>query len=256
MTRGNFCSVLVTGANRGIGFELVKQLLGLPKPPQWIFATCRDPRDARAQELKTLASKHPNLVILQLEATDEVTIKAAAKEAEAHLAGKGINLLINNAGVMPPSTLESVTQEDMLSVYRINVVGPMLVTKAFLPLLKAAAKQSKEKGWCCSKAAVINTSTIGSSIGNPPSMNTFPVISYRCAKTALNMLTRCQALEYKEDGILCAAIHPGWVKTDMGTEKAELEVEESVRGILNVLSNLSEEQSGRVVDWQGKLMAW
>ncbi|KAJ6666112.1 hypothetical protein lerEdw1_001016, partial [Lerista edwardsae] len=219
MSGGNFHSVLVTGANRGIGLELVKQFLGQPQPPKWVFATCRDPHGERAQDLKALASKYPNLVILQLEATDEASIKAAAEEAKARLAGTGLNLLINNAGVMPPSTLETMTKENTLSVYKINVVGPMLVTKAFLPLLKTAAKKSGEKQLSSRKAAVINITSIGGSIGTPPSMNTFPVIAYRCSKTALNMLTRCQSLEYNADGILCVSIHPGWVKTDMGTEK-------------------------------------
>lgn len=67
--------------------------------------------------------------VLALESTDETSIRTAAKEAETHLAGRGLNVLINNAGVMPPSTLETVTQEDMLSVYQINVVGPMLTTQ-------------------------------------------------------------------------------------------------------------------------------
>nr|XP_056718666.1 C-factor-like [Euleptes europaea] len=255
MAGGTVERVLVTGANRGIGLELVKQFLGSPDPPKTVFATCRDPQNG-AQELKKLACKHPNLVILKLEVTDEESIKATAKEVEAHLAGKGLNLLINNAGVMPPSTLESLTQEDMLSVYKINLIGPMMITKAFLPLMKTAAKQCKEKELSCSKAAIINTSTIGSSMGTPPSMKVFPVISYRCAKAALNMLTRCQALEYKKDGILCAAIHPGWVKTDMGTDKAEITAEESVRGIRKVISGLSEEHSGRFLNWQGDYVAW
>lgn len=256
MSGGNFHSVLVTGANRGIGLEMVKQFLRQPKPPKWVFATCRDPKAERAKELKTLASKHPNLVILQLESTDEASIRAAAEEATTHLAGTGLNLLINNAGVMPPSTLETLTKEDTLSVYQINVVGPMLVTKAFLPLLRMAAKKSGEKQLSSSKAAVINITSIGGSIGNPPSMNTFPVIAYRCSKTALNMLTRCQSLEYNNDGILCVSIHPGWVKTDMGTEKAELTVQESVRGIIGTISTLSEEQNGRVVNWEGKPVLW
>ncbi|XP_060109760.1 C-signal-like [Heteronotia binoei] len=256
MTGGHIRTVMVTGANRGIGMELVRQFAEMRNPPECIFATCRNPQDERMQELKKLADKHSNIVIVKLEVTDEESIKAAAKVVEGHLAGRGLNLLINNAGVMPPSTLETVDQEDMLSVCKINLVGPMLMTKTFLPLVKAAAKQSKEKGLCCSKAAIINTSTIGSSMGTPPSMKVFPVISYRCAKTALNMLTRCQALEYKDDGILFAAIHPGWVKTDMGTEKAELPVEESVHGILNMLSNLSEEQSGRFLNWKGEYVSW
>nr|XP_028595146.1 uncharacterized protein LOC114601797 [Podarcis muralis] len=256
MSGAHFHSVLVTGANRGIGLEMVKQLLGLREPPKWVFATCRDPHGGKSQELRSLASKHPCLVILQLESTDEASIKAAAKEVEVHLAGSGLNLLINNAGVMPPSTLESVDKEDMLSVYRINLIGPMLVTQAFLPMLKTAAKRSNRKGLNCSRAAIINVSTIGSSIGRPPSMATFPVISYRCSKTALNMLTRCQSLEYKDDGILCVALHPGWVKTEMGTEKAELTVQESVQGIIQVLSSINEEKNSRLVDWEGRIVPW
>ncbi|CAI5781916.1 Uncharacterized protein PODLI_1B042314 [Podarcis lilfordi] len=256
MSGAHFHSVLVTGANRGIGLEMVKQLLQLREPPKWVFATCRDPHGGRSQELRSLASKHPCLVILQLESTDEASIKAAAKEVEVHLAGSGLNLLINNAGIMPPSTLESVDKEDMLSVYRINLIGPMLVTQAFLPMLKTAAKKSNRKGLSCSRAAIINVSTIGSSIGRPPSMAMFPVISYRCSKTALNMLTRCQSLEYKDDGILCVALHPGWVKTEMGTEKAELTVQESVQGIIQVLSSINEEKNSRLVDWEGRIVPW
>ncbi|KAJ7312122.1 hypothetical protein JRQ81_006464 [Phrynocephalus forsythii] len=218
MAEINFSSVLVTGANRGIGLELVKQLLGRPKPPQWVFATCRDPKGAGAQGCLAPIKRGP-VVLFPAESTDEGSIKAAAQVAEAHLAGKGLTLLINNAGIMPPSTLDSMTQEDMLSVYHVNVVGPMEVTKAFLPMLMAAAQQSTEKGLSSSRAAVINISSIGGSIGNPPSFRMFPVIAYRCSKAALNMLTRCQALEYKARGILCAAIHPGWVKTDLGTDK-------------------------------------
>uniref|UniRef100_A0A8C8RFK7 C-factor n=1 Tax=Pelusios castaneus TaxID=367368 RepID=A0A8C8RFK7_9SAUR len=237
---------LVTGANRGIGLELVRQLVGKPNPPEWLFATCRDPVGMQAQVRSSfcLLTKDPN------------SIQAAAKETATRLGGSGLNLLINNAGVMPESTLESVTPEDMLDVYKINVVGPMLMTQAFLPLLKKAAQRSPQTGLSCSKAAIINVSTIGGSIGNAPSMATFSVISYRCSKIALNMLTRCQSLEYKKDGILCTALHPGWVKTELGTEKAELTVDESVRGILKVLSSLSEEHHGIVVDWKGRTVPW
>nr|XP_023969811.1 C-factor-like [Chrysemys picta bellii] len=128
--------------------------------------------------------------------------------------------------------------------------------QAFLPLLKKAAQESTQTGLSCGKAAIINVSTIGGSIGNTPSMAIFPVISYRCSKTALNMLTRCQSVRYKEDGILCTALHPGWVKTELGTAKAELTVEDSVQGILKVLSTLSEKHHGIVVDWTGRNVPW
>ncbi|KAJ6666153.1 hypothetical protein lerEdw1_001057 [Lerista edwardsae] len=203
MAAGNVCSVLVTGANRGIGLELVKHFLGKATPPKVIFAGCRDPEGARAKELKTLASKHPNVAILQLETTDEESVKAAAKKAEARLGGSGLNVLINNAGVMPPCTLESVTAHDMMDVYNTNLVGAVLVTKA-----------------------------------------------------AMNMLTKCEAMSYKDDGILCTAIHPGWVKTDLGSDQADLTVEESVTGIMNVLCNLSEKHHGVLLTWEGKQLPW
>ncbi|XP_067386268.1 C-signal-like [Emydura macquarii macquarii] len=250
-------SVLVTGSNRGIGLELIKHFIGKPNPPEVIFATCRDPEGARAQELKNLASKHPNVVILQLEATDPGSIKAAAKKAEARLGGSGLNLLINNAGVTSPSTLESATPEDMLSVYNINVVGPLLVTQVFLPLLKKAAQGSNQKGMSCSKAAIVNISSVLGSIEKTPETFFFvPVVSYRCSKAALNMLTKCQSLGYKDAGILCTALHPGWVKTELGSAEADLTVEESVSGIMKVLCNLSEKHHGVLVSWEGNTLPW
>ncbi|XP_053127519.1 C-factor-like isoform X2 [Hemicordylus capensis] len=257
MPASHICSVLVTGSNRGIGLELVKRFLAKPNPPKVVFATCRDPVGARAQELRTLASKHPNLAILQLETTDEASVKAAAKQAEARLGGAGLNLLINNAGVMPACTLESATAKDMLDVYSTNLVGPMLVAKEFLPLLKKAAQASKEKGMCCGKAAIINMSTILGSIEKTPEQYFFiPVVSYRCSKAALNMLTKCQSMGYRDDGILCTAIHPGWVKTELGSEQADLTVEESVNGIMKTLCSLSEKQHGILVTWEGNVLPW
>nr|XP_005314219.1 C-factor-like [Chrysemys picta bellii] len=250
-------SVLVTGSNRGIGLELIKRFIGKPNPPEVIFATCRDPEGVRAQELKNLASKHPNVVILQLETTDSASIKAAAIKAEAHLGGTGLNLLINNAGVMPPSTLESATPEDMLSVYNTNVVGPLLVTQVFLPLLKKAAQGSNQKGMSCSKAAIVNISTVLGSIEKTPETFSFvPVVSYRCSKAALNMLTKCQSMGYKQDGILCSALHPGWVKTELGSAQADLTVDESVSGLIKVICELSEKHHGVLMSWEGNTLPW
>ncbi|XP_008943926.1 PREDICTED: uncharacterized oxidoreductase YKL071W-like [Merops nubicus] len=107
----------------------------------------------------------------------------------------------------------------MIRTYKTNAVGPMLMAQAFLPLLKKAARESTEKGLSCSKAAIINISTIMGSIERTPESFCKPVISYRCSKAALNMLTKCQALTYAEAGILCVALHPGWVKTDMGSQE-------------------------------------
>ncbi|XP_078525615.1 C-signal-like [Lissotriton helveticus] len=250
-------TILITGCNRGIGLEIVRQLLAKPKAPEQIFATCRAPESPKCQTLNELAVKNANLKVIQLEATDPTSVIKAAKEVEAHLKGVGLNVLINNAGIMPLSTLETVDGEDLLHVYMTNVVGPLLITKAFLHLLKKAAKDNPQAGMSCSKAALINMSTIGSSIALCHEYyGVLPVVSYRCSKAALNMLTKCQSLGYKSDGILCTAIHPGWVQTDLGGPEAILTPKDSVKGILNVLYSLTEKNNGCLLDWEGKSIPW
>ncbi|KAM9623949.1 C-signal-like isoform 1-T3 [Morphnus guianensis] len=209
-------SLLVTGANRGIGLELVRQFLGMPSPPTWVFAACRDPKGQRAQELLNLASKHPNLVIIPLEVTDPASIKAAAARVGEHLGGSGLNLLINNAGIAKASSLDNETLENMTQIYTTNTVGPLLLGQAFLPLLKKAAQGSPGSALNCSKAAIINMSSSAGSIEEVFLWNYGQVVSYRCSKAALNMLTKCQSLGYRDHGVLCAALHPGWVQTNMG----------------------------------------
>ncbi|KAM6353114.1 C-signal-like [Alca torda] len=252
-------SVLVTGANRGIGLGLVRHFLEVLEPPQWVFAGCRDPKGQRAQELQNLASKHPNLVIVPLEVTDPASIKAAAARVGEQLGGSGLNLLISNAGIAKLSLLDSETLENMTQVYTTNTVGPLLLGQAFLPLLKKAAQGSPGSGLSCSKAAIVNMSSNGGSIASPAGWELMQVVSYRCSKAALNMLTKCQSLGYQEHGVLCVALHPGWVQTDMGSSVGHmppLTVEASVRGMLKVLSSLSEKDTGTFLDWEGKVVPW
>ncbi|KYO37009.1 C-signal isoform X1 [Alligator mississippiensis] len=251
------CNVLVTGANRGLGLELVKQFLEKSNPPERVFAACRNPEGA--QELKYLASKHPNLVIILLDVTNLASIEAAVARVEENLKGSGLNLLINNAAILRLTTLESETRENMSAVYTTNVTGPLLVSQAFLPLLKKAAQQSTQKGLSCSRAAIVNMSSEAGSIKNLLIWDFGHFISYRCSKAALNMLTKCQSLCYAEQGILTITFHPGWVKTDMGSsisDQAPLTPDESVRGILNTLPMLSEKDNGAFVDWKGNHLPW
>ncbi|XP_062997263.1 C-signal-like isoform X2 [Elgaria multicarinata webbii] len=207
-------------------------------------------------ELRKLASSHPNLVMVKLDATNHATIKATAAYVAERLKGTGLNVLINNAAIFTGVSLETVDAEDMMNGYNTNVIGPLLVSQAFLPLLRRAAQESTLKGLSCSKAAIINISSSLSSIELVPQNYEKPVISYRCSKAALNMLTKCQSLGYKDNGILCAAVHPGWVKTDMGTQQADLTVDESVRGILSVLSRFRDEHNGAFVSWKGETIPW
>ncbi|XP_040471235.1 C-factor-like isoform X1 [Falco naumanni] len=258
---GELCihSVLVTGANRGIGLGLVRHFLGMQNPPKWVFATCRDPKGQRAQDLQNVASNHANLVIIPLEVTDPTSIKAAAARVGEHVGGSGLNLLINNAGMVINNTLDDETPENMTQIYTTNTVGPLLLGQAFLPLLKKAAQGSPGSGLSCSKAAIINISSYGGSIKEVYLWDQIQAVSYRCSKAALNMLTKCQSLGYRAHGVLCAALHPGWVQTDMGDSVgnvAPLTVDASVRGMLKVLSSLSEKDTGTFLDWEGKVLPW
>ncbi|KAL8194861.1 UNVERIFIED_CONTAM: hypothetical protein K2H54_037256, partial [Gekko kuhli] len=250
----NARSVLVTGSNRGIGLELIRQLVGNSKRPEWIFATCRDPEGPRAQELKKLAAQHHEVKIIALDVTDPSSIQAAVTKVTDLLKGAGLNLLINNAGMAKSRTMESETAEDMAEVYKNNVIGPMMVTQAFLPLLRKASRESRQKGMSCSKAAIVNVSSEGGSITNIFIFDLMAVVGYRCSKAALNMLTRCQSLGYAEDEILCIALHPGWVQTDMGGSAAPMPVDASVRAILNTLGRLSEKDNGTFVNWEGAVV--
>ncbi|KFV54278.1 C-factor, partial [Gavia stellata] len=214
-------------------------------------------------ELRDLASKHPNLVLVKLDVANPSAITDAVKIVEGKLNGTGLNLLINNAGIYTPTaSLETVDAEEMIRTYKTNAVGPMLMAQVWMELTmerefsSKAARESTEKGLSCSKAAIINISTVMGSIEKTPESFFKPVISYRCSKAALNMLTKCQALTYGEAGILCVALHPGWVKTDMGSQEADLTVDTSVRGLLSVLPILSEKHSGTLLNWEGKAIPW
>ncbi|XP_069821369.1 C-signal-like [Dendropsophus ebraccatus] len=249
--------LLITGSNRGIGYELVRQLVEQQNPPKQIFATCRDPSSPRNKKLNDLAAKHPNVVVIKLETTDANSIKEASKEVGKHLNGAGLNLLINNAGIASKSDLDCADSEDFMNVYSTNLIGPFLVAKELLPFLKKAAEENPEKPLSCSKSAIINVSSrLGSIQDTLGSYNDYPALSYRCSKAALNMLTQCQSQGYKKDGILCTALHPGWVQTDLGGEEAPLTVEQSVQGILQVLDSLSEKHSGILINWEGNVMPW
>ncbi|XP_026531728.1 uncharacterized protein LOC113417513 isoform X1 [Notechis scutatus] len=251
-------SVLVTGSNRGLGLELVRQLAKRSNPPKWIFATCRDPAGPRAQDLKNLAAEHPQIIIMALDADDPTSVKAAAAKVTECVKGAGLNLLINNAGIVNSSSLETETPESMAETYRTNVIGPMIVVQVFIPLLRKAAHESPLKGMSCSKAAIVNISSEGGSITSVLEWQRGHIIAYRCSKSALNMLSKCQSLHLAKDEILCVALHPGWVQTDMGNVmgKPPMTKEQSLRAILNTLGHLSEKNTGTFVNWEGNLVPW
>ncbi|XP_070809309.1 uncharacterized protein [Pituophis catenifer annectens] len=211
----DFCifSVLVTGSNRGIGLGLVKRFLELPRPPKWVFATSRDLEGEKSKELRELVCKYLNLVVLQLDVTKLESIQAALNEVQKCVGEAGLTILINNAGILAFNDLQTENAKDMMRVYSVNTIGPLQMSQAFLPLLKKAARRSPCQGLSTRKAAIINISSNAGSIELMGYWDQFKIIGLRCAKAALNMLTKCQSLEYPANGIMRIAIHPGSVKT-------------------------------------------
>uniref|UniRef100_UPI00398F0C53 C-signal-like n=1 Tax=Pristiophorus japonicus TaxID=55135 RepID=UPI00398F0C53 len=203
-------------------------------------------------ELQELRSKHSNVELIQLDVLDLASIEAAVNSV-----GTSLNLLINNAAILHFESLENVTMETMTKVCQTNVIGPLMISKMFLSHLKEAAQQSHLEGMNCNKAAIINISSIVGSIEKcPESFIQQPFYSYYISKAGLNMASRCLSEDLRQHQILCAAIHPGWVRTDMGGLNAPLTVTDSVSSMMKVLANLSQNDTGKYLDWEGKVITW
>jgi len=222
-------AVLITGANRGIGLELARQY----SAAGWrVIATARRPEAAAA--LRGLAVR-----VVQLDVTDPQSVERMAQE----LSGTPIDLLINNAGIQPLMwTLEEVDFAAFERALAVNAVGPVRVTRALLPNLRAGALRR-----------IVNITTNLSSIAANTEGGFY---GYRESKAALNMFTKSLAADLGPEGFVCIVLHPGWVKTDLGGPQAPVEVEESVRGMRGVIDRLSPADNGAFLTWAGERMAW
>lgn len=249
-------SVLITGASRGLGLQMVKQLVNNKERPKKIITTARNP--AAAQELQQIAQTYPDVYLVPLDVVSETCIEAAAKEVTSIVGSSGLNCLINNAGIFIRDDLTTVTQDNMMTTFQCNTIAPLFITKAFLPLLQmAAAAESDGSKMTVNRAAVINISSLlGSAQLAFGDGAKFKSHSYKVSKSALNMVTRCLAADLESDGILCMSLHPGWVKTDMGGQQAPLTPEESISSLLTVISALSEKDHGAFLSYDGSSLPW
>jgi len=248
-------SVLITGCNRGIGLELVRQFLGHPTPPEVLIATCRNPDSA--PELKQLQTTNPDrLKILKLEVTDFDSFDGFAKQV-GELVGSdsGLNLLINNAGVLPNNkTLDTVTPADMVTAFNTNCVGPMFLTKALLPLLETASakgKPSEGDAKSIGRAAAIQMSTAVGSIAENSGGKSY---AYRTSKTALNMAMKCLSIDLQ--GILVMSMHPGWVLTEMGGPNALIDTETCAKTMIETLYALGDKDHGAFLRYNNTPIQW
>ncbi|KAK2718284.1 C-signal-like isoform X6 [Artemia franciscana] len=232
-------TVLITGSSRGIGLGLVKEYV---KNGYKVVATCRDPETASDLKSTLAETNQPSAIALDV-ASDDSIFKAAEEVSKIV---DSIDILINNAGVAaknhPNDPAIGVDREDALRVYSTNVIGPLKVTEAFLPLLRKGNE----------KKVVIISSLLGS-IANCKGGRT----TYSCSKAAVNMATMCLSREVTD--LTFATLHPGHVQTDMGSSggrSAPVTVEESALGMYNVISKLKMEDSGLFCDWNGCKLPW
>ncbi|XP_061863633.1 C-signal-like [Colius striatus] len=246
-------SVLLTGCDDGLGLALLKGLLEQPTPPRHLFAACLDPQGKAVNEV-ALGSR--NVVVLPLDVTDPNSIKAAVRRVREEVGDSGLNLLLNTVGTTRRSTLATETAENMSLVYATNTIGPLQTSQAFLPLLKEAAEAEGQSEMSCSRAAIVNISSILGSISAAEAWEERQDVCYRCSKAALNMLTKCLALEYGGSGILCVAVDPGYVTPPLGQGTGPVTLEESVRGVLRLLARLSAPSNGTFWDWRGQSLPW
>lgn len=217
-------NVLLTGANRGIGLELVRLYLASGNR---VIATARNLD--QAQELKNLEKVYQgSLDTLSLDtANDSLTTNLSEK-----LKSEKLDVLINNAGVLdkPGNWFDS---QAMQHSWDVNTLGPLRVIDA----CRAALERSDTR-------KIINVSSIMASIAYTQADN----MPYRVSKAALNMATRMLAMQLQEKNFCVVALHPGWVKTDMGGPQAPTSPEESAKAIVNIIESLTVEDSGRFIN--------
>lgn len=229
---------LLTGANRGLGLEFVRQLS--QDASNIIFACCRSPDSAN--DLKALASKSQGIHITQCDTSSLASI-SSLHDTVAQVLGKGgkIDYLLNNAGTnsVPHETSLDITPSAFHREMEVNVIGPAKVVETLLPFLG-------------SDSIVMNMTSGLGSIGNlVPKCTTYSI-----SKVALNMLTAHQAVNLQERGVKVICMDPGWVKTEMGGEDAVLEPHESIGGMLKVLRGLGNGDTGKYYRYDGAILPW
>ncbi len=229
-------TVMITGANRGIGLEFVQQYF----EDGWeIYATARQPEEA--QKLHELQSKDPDrLKILKLDISNPEAVEAMGRTLER--VTSSLDLLINNAGTYgSKAPFGELTAAEIREVFETNCLGSFRVTRRVLDLIKAGEGK-----------IVFITSLMGS-IDDNRSGGAYP---YRISKAALNMLGKTISEDYKNQGIYSLLLHPGWVKTRMGGENAKITTEKSVSGMRDVIEKLDEEMSGEFYAYDGEKRPW
>ncbi len=238
-------TVLVTGASRGLGLEFARQYAA----DEWqVIACARSPQSAT--ELARLAeSSAGRIEVHALDVTDFDAIDALS----GRLADRAIDVLINCAGTMgagifaqPGMRADAFGASDFAGwerVFRINTFAPMKMAEAFVGHV---ARSGQKK--------IVSLSSVMGSIARNELGGFY---SYRASKAALNAIMRSMAIDLgRRHGIICASLHPGWVRTDMGGPRAEIDPATSVAGMRKVIADLTADHAGRFWTYEGVELPW
>lgn len=226
-------TVLITGANRGVGLELAKAYAARGDE---VLASCRNP--GQAEQLQAVTGK---VEVHELAVDSDASVQALA----AKLGSRPVDLLINNAGISGPDRQQQTALEmdfdGWLETFNVNTLGPVRVMQALIENLRAGSSPKQ----------VTITSQLGALSLDLPA-----AYAYCASKAAVNKFMRLAAIELQKDGIAVGLIHPGWVRTDMGGARAEISAEESAKGVVSVIDQLSMENSGGFWKWDGDVHDW
>lgn len=230
--------VLVTGASRGLGLEFARQWV---EAGRRVFGLARDP--AGSPELQALAEAHPDaLTAVVCDVADGDSVAAARDRVAEDV--DALDVVVNNAGVAGRGDgIEDLDLDSVRRVFEINTLGPLRVTRTFLPLLRAGRKPAR----------LIHMTSLMGSIEDNRSGGSTP---YRISKCALNMASRNLAHDLADEEIVSVVLHPGWVRTDMGGTGAPLPVTDAVAALIRTIEALGMERSGGFYDREGQPLPW
>ncbi|MEO8906145.1 MAG: SDR family oxidoreductase, partial [Polyangiaceae bacterium] len=239
----NMQTILITGANRGIGLALARRLLELGHQ---VVAGVRDP--AKASALSQLpAEQRARLLVLPLDVLSDESVRAAALQVGQHFAR--LDVLVNMAGISPSphdARLEAADLDKCREAFEVNVLGPLRTAQAFAPLLRAAATAEHP-------ARLVNVS---SGVASMAGKDNGVFYAYGISKTALNMLTVTESFDLKADHVCVVALDPGWVRTDLGGPNAHLAPEESALGCAALILGLGMDKTGKFLHYSGSEIAF
>lgn len=241
---------VVTGANRGLGLGLVRQLL--TRPNTTVVATVRSEQTATSLKEERTITAQGKLHIIELDFSKAVAPETIRKMVD-QVGVDHVDVLINNAGSVPPMTPAiDTTAEDLRAAFETDTIAPLLVFQALWPMLQKSKSSPK-------------LIMVTSSVGSIAEMEPVPGGAYGPSRAAKNWLTKALHREHKDDGLVAIALHPGWVQTRAGqfaadqwgyTQAPPVTVESSVAGMLEVIDTATQDKSGKFLTQEGEVLGW